>query len=154
MRFRKALWSAVTIAALASGGSADEPLLPEEAARSALLSAKTVRCSFNEGTTSTWDNGELSTVKSTWTAGPLIYDSIDLSVGRARAIGNVGATDVTAKSNFSSVTFVSAAEMGTNFTTVYAKRAPDGHLIAVLSRHHFNRGPYSSQYHGTCELLD
>lgn len=87
-----------------------------------LLSAKSLRCTFPVGSeaASQGENLNPTVNKSNMT---LLYDSIDLSTRRARAIGNVGASTELALGSETGITFIEKSTSGNYaFTTVLRKK--------------------------------
>lgn len=119
-----------------------------------LLNAKSLQCSFIKGYSGVWESGGLDISKGEMP--PLIFDSVNLKTSTARLIGNVGGTDVSVTATLKGLTFIEQTTTGNlNFTTVYGDIADDGDFITVHSRHLSIFGqPYSSQFHGTCKIID
>jgi len=89
--------------------------------------------------------------------GQVTFDSIDAKAGKARIVGNVGAGDVLVLVTIAGLTFVEQTAFGNvNLTTVFAAYdSPSSRrFVAVSSRHQNLNGPFPSQYHGTCSVLD
>ena len=86
-----------------------------------------------------------------------VFDSIDISNRKARMIAS-GATDVRiVVANSTGLTFAEVTDSGNaNFTTVFAAYSASGsdRFVVVTSRHQDILGPFPSQYHGTCEILE
>lgn len=121
-----------------------------------LMNAKSLKFEFGLGTVADWEGSKVKIEKDNFDA-TIIYDSIDLKTGKARMIGNIGATDVSVWATATGLTFVEQTGMGNLiFTTAfasYAKGTMD--FIAVTSRHlDFLIKPLPSQYHGTCKVWE
>ena len=86
-----------------------------------------------------------------------IFDSINAQASTARIIGNAGAGDVSVVVTPVGLTFIEQAGAGgLNFTTVFTHFVEPENVarVAVTSRHiTFFDGPFPSQYHGTCVIL-
>jgi hypothetical protein len=89
----------------------------------------------------------------------LHFDSVDPQRGKARLIGNEGATDVVVIPSASGLNFLEETPSGNiNLTTIFQsaeKNSTD--FIAVTSRHLLFPGlaglyPFPSQHHGTCKI--
>jgi hypothetical protein len=121
-----------------------------------LLRARSLRCEFQAGTQASWDGGSLKLKQVTaGEGGRMTFDSIDTRAGKARMIGNVGAVDVRVLMTVTGLTFVEETHFGNlNFTTVFGSYDSSRRVIAVSSRHQDINGPFPSQYHGTCSVLD
>ena len=135
----------------ASAQQADEPF-------TRLLSARSVRCDIGRGTQASWDGGKVQLLNSDFgPGGEVTFDSIDAKAGKARIIGNVGAGDVLVLVTIAGLTFVEQTPLGNvNFTTVFASydSPSSGRFVAVSSRHQNLNGPFPSQWHGTCSILE
>lgn len=123
-----------------------------------LLRAKTLRCEFGEGTQASWDGGDLKVVRGTFGKRTefIVYDSIDIKKGHARLVTSAGAGDVVVLSTLVGTSFIeSIPNGGLNITTVFARpvKPADERLVAVMSKHVDINGPFPSQWHGTCQIL-
>jgi hypothetical protein len=121
-----------------------------------LMNAKSLKLEFGPGTVADWEGSKVKVEKDNFDA-TIIYDSIDLKTGKARMIGNAGATDVSVWATGTGLTFVEQTSAGNLiFTTVfasYAKGTMD--FIAVTSRHlDLLIKPLPSQYHSTCKVWE
>lgn len=123
-----------------------------------LLKARSLRCDIQRGTQASWDGGNLKLEPATYgEGGRVTFDSIDIRSGKARLIGNAGAGDIQVVPTAVGLTFVEQTAFGNlNFTTVFGTYdSPSSRrLITVTSRHQDLHGPFPSQYHGTCSILD
>lgn len=119
-----------------------------------LLSSRSLKCTFQHGSTAKWKDGRLKmeTDRSTAT---IHFDNIDLQNKTARSIGNIGASDEILIVTASGITFVEQTAFGNLvFTTVFPYLNKEGNFIAVTSRHMDMVGPLPSQYHGACKKWD
>ena len=121
-----------------------------------LFKTKSLKCTFEMGTSGDWEKGELNIEKSRY-GGSLHFDSIDLKEGEARLIGKQDATDVMVIVTPGGITFMELTDTGNViFTTVfpeYKKGTRD--FIAVSSRHmNLPGGPLTAQYYGTCKVWE
>ena len=123
-----------------------------------LLNAQSIGCELKIGTQAFWDGGKLKLKESNFgEGGKVTFDSIDTRKGKARIIGTAGAGDVVVFITPSGLTFVEQTAFGNlNFTTVFAAYDSSSlrRFIAVSSRHMNFNGPFPSQYHGTCSILE
>lgn len=118
----------------------------------------TFRCTLGPGTSANWDSGSVAIERGNFGKPTVVvtFDSIDLSAGTGRVIGNAGASDLVVLSGSQSFTLVEQTGTGNYvFTTIFqAKAHSTGEYIAVMSRHMATpSGPFPSQYHGTCTRL-
>jgi len=151
---------AVVIYSIATVGSVTGNAQTQLDALASLLSARSIQCEQAKGTQADWDNGSLKLTQVNWEgrSGPdttLTFDSIDTQSGTARLISS-GAADVAVLTGPSGVTFIEQTDAGNmNFTTIFPYSQPPRSetFIFVRSRHFFIRGPFPSQYHGTCRIL-
>lgn len=107
---------------------------------------RSLRCDFADGTFRAWDKAS----RQTFDTLTLIFDSIDPAQGRARLVGNTGATDVSVVAAPRKTTFIEITTAGNvNTTTVY-ESAID--MKAVHSRHTGTpENPTLSQAYGYCK---
>ena len=87
----------------------------------------------------------------------MTFDSIDAKGGKARIIGNEGASNARVLLTATGLTFVEETAFGNvNFTTVFGRydSATSRRFVAISSRHQDINGPFPSQYHGTCSVLE
>jgi hypothetical protein len=122
------------------------------------VSAHSIRCQLGRGTQASWDGGKLELENANMgESGQATFDSIDPKAGKARLIGNAGAGDVLIIATSAGLTFIEQTAFGNvNFTTVFAAydSAASRRFVAVSSRHQNINGPFPSQYHGTCSVLE
>jgi len=106
---------------------------------------KALKCQFPKGVT--YDGGKLE--EDAQKDFSLIFDSIDLTKGTARLIGNIGASDVVVIANASTLNFIEVTPVGyLNVTTLF--HLPE--MPAVHSRHVvIIDEPMPSQRYGTCK---
>lgn len=130
---------------------ADEPM-------TRLLGAHSIRCEFGRGTQASWNGGALKLENSNFgEGGEVTFDSIDPNARKARIIANAGAGDVLLLVTAAGLTFVEQTPAGNlNFTTVFAAydSTASRRFVAVSSRHQNLFGPFPSQYHGACFVLE
>ena len=123
-----------------------------------LLEARSIRCELAKGTQASWDGGRLKLEGSDFgEGGKVTFDSIDAEAGKARIIANAGAGDVFVLVTVSGLTFLEQTSLGSiNLTTVFASydSPASRRFVAVSSRHQNLNGPFPSQYHGTCSILE
>lgn len=127
--------------------------------RKRLAEAESIKCQLDRGSQAEWDSGGATIEETSYgEGGTFVFGSIDPGAGTARLRGNVGEEMVSPLSTSAGLTFMELTPSGNvTFTTVYAAPAGtgDSRFIAVESRHHLSiRGAYSSQYHGTCEIME
>ena len=121
-----------------------------------LLGAKCLKCRFKKGVSARWDVKGVNIKPDDW-KGDIIFDSIDIKNGKARAVGNQGASDVVLLNTPSGLTFVETTGSGNMiFTTVFPLYKPGTHdYCAVMSRHmNLITAPLPSQYYGTCRVWE
>ncbi len=123
-----------------------------------LLRTRSLRCELGTGTQASWHGGRLKLEQSTFGQGGMVtFDSINAKGGKARIIGNAGAGNVRVLVTATGLTFVEETAFGNlNFTTVFGRydSAVSRRFVAVSSRHQDINGPFPSQYHGTCSVLE
>ncbi len=120
----------------------------------ALLTAKSLKCSFGSGSVGEWESKSVNVKNSNWD-NITHFDSIDINAKKARLIGNAASVDVAVLATPAGVTFVEQTSYGNlSFTTVFASyRKGSKEYIAVSSRHMLVLDkPLPSQYHGTCKI--
>lgn len=121
----------------------------------ALVAARSLKCQIGPGSVGKWAGAKISVEKDSFDSA-LHFDSIDLKSGKARLIGDQGASDVTVLGTASGITFVEQTGFGNLvITTVFRERIPGKtEFYAVVSRHMLMlRGdPLASQYHGSCKV--
>ena len=75
-----------------------------------LMTAKSLKCSFEDGLLYTWKNGELSSQKIAMA--PIIFDSINFKTEKARMIARLGSVDVRAIMTLGTAHFTESTESG------------------------------------------
>ena len=121
-----------------------------------LENARSLKCTFSTGMYADWKGGRLTTTRVNEEF-ILHFDNIATKEGRARLIGNQGASDIAVMLTPSGLTFVEVTPSGNhNFTTVFsAYKKGSQEFIAVTSRHILLMDdPFPSQFHGSCEQWD
>lgn len=135
-----------------SSGQAVPALFATDADREALMSARSLKCTFPLYSSTEWQR-DRPTVKTDDQDFGFQIDGIDYSQRTARMIGNAGADDLEVAPGTDTVSFVERVPAGAvNLTTVYAWRDSQGGFKAVHSRHTAIGGPTPSQQYGRCEL--
>lgn len=122
---------------------------------SALLSAKSLKCTLGPGAVGIWGTKSVNIDKDKWNT-PIHFDSIDVKAGKARIIGNVGADDISVIVTSAGITFVEQTGSGNLvFTTVFGSYLKGTNEFFVVSSRHMliMDKPLPSQYHGTCKEL-
>jgi len=128
----------------------------EEDAFSRLLEAKCLKCSFKKGFSTSWHATGVKTESDQW-KGDTVFDSIDIKQGKARIIGNQGASDIISIGSPSGITFIETTGIGNMiFTTVFPLyRHETDQFCAVMSRHmNLLTEALPSQYYGTCTIWE
>ena len=123
---------------------------------SRLLRAKCLKCSFKEGVSTSWHAKGVKIESDQW-KGDTIFDSIDTKNGKARIVGNRGASDVILIGSPSGITFIETSDIGNMvFTTVFPLYRPGtDQFCAVMSRHmNLITESLPSQYYGTCRVWE
>ena len=127
-------------------------LFASDADREALMSARSLKCTFPLYAATDWQR-DRPTVKTEDQDFGFQIDGIDYSGLTARMIGNAGSDDLQVSPGYDTVSFVERVPFGAvNLTTVYAWRNSRGGFKAVHSRHIAIAGPTPSQQYGQCEL--
>jgi hypothetical protein len=143
--------AALLLCLLLTGGAATAQNEPFKA----LVAARSLKCQIGPGSVGKWSGAKISVEKDSLDSA-LHFDSIDLKSGKARLIGDQGASDVTVWATASGITFVERTAFGNLvITTVFSERVPGkAAFYAVVSRHmQMLRGnPLPSQYHGSCKV--
>ena len=130
---------------------------------SQLLNAKTIRCSIEEGYTSTFDGKKRSFEKGAFSKKPedsiTTYAKIDLKQGAAIVIGNAGTDDIIVRPGEVGLNFIDFTDVGAMITsTVFSNRYPDGDYFFVTSRHsQLSFGEVTSlpsQCTGKCKIIE
>lgn len=131
----------------------------------ALDQVRSLRCETRTSVTTTWDRGvPAAGVAATPGMAPLTFDAIDRAAGRARLIGNAGATDVALMVGDNGLQFIERTGSGNvMMTTVYRAATtalPPGTFAFVHSRHFALMAPQPdrlivapSMHMGLCTVL-
>ena len=128
----------------------------EDEVFSRLLGAKCLKCSFKEGVSTSWSSKGVKIESDQW-KGDTIFDSIDIKQGKARIVGNQGASDIILIGSPSGITFIESTGIGNMvFTTVFPFYKPGtNEFCAVMSRHmNLMTEALPSQYYGTCKVWE
>jgi len=83
------------------------------------MSAKSLKCENGSGAIGVWEGSKVKVVKDNYNAS-IVFDSIDLTAGKARMIGEIGAVNVIVFATGSGLSFIE--QTGTrnlHFTTVF-----------------------------------
>src|SRR5262245_47329695 len=81
----------------------------------AFAGPSTYRCSFSDGVTTEWKDGQFETRKSSLSdqaAAIVVFDQINAQKGTARVIGNAGAADIMAMQTPKFLSLVEFSETG------------------------------------------
>ncbi len=130
-----------------------------------LLKARSIRITLINGATAHWSKAtkepkiEIGQWSSKEKDRDFVFDSIDLKKGKARMIGNQGATDVSVFATAEGISFIEKSDVGNVFfTTVFYDCVKDTQdYIVVHSRHlggFVADKPMPSQWHGTGRILE
>jgi hypothetical protein len=138
-----------------------EPGQPQTNALDVLLSAISISCQFDPGYSGGWSGDDIRVYSAAWQGGLIVYDSVDLTAGKARMTGSEGATGskigevkVRAAATSNGLYFSGFSPRGDLITTtVFAERDKLNRYMAVMSSHATEMGHNSSQFHGRCNTL-
>jgi hypothetical protein len=129
---------------------------------SRLLNASTISCTFDPGYGGWWQDEKLKVGTVAFKGGPISFDSIDISAGRARmrasagVVGSVsGETDVHVAPSSKSLNFYGIKPSGA-FTviTVYGEVDDSGRYLAAMSSHGDTVLNHETlQVFGACDIL-
>jgi hypothetical protein len=121
-----------------------------------LLEGHSLKCGFSVVSQTYWENGNLTIKTETEKDFLLHFDSIDIQRNHARLLGNLKAVDVSLLLTSGTLSFLeTTANGGVNLTTIFPSyRNESRGFIAVTSRHLSVFGPFSSQHHGSCQILE
>lgn len=121
-----------------------------------------MRCHFTADAETTWTNGQRAITSQKLNgqqpSNEVTYDSIDTRAGKARIIGNIGASNVIVQmDSFGALWIVDSPPAGFIFVTtilpIYA--AGTDEFIILESRHSWIRtDALATQSSGTCTLLE
>lgn len=128
-------------------------VLPASSNPADLLQARSLRCEFGPGAT-----GDLRSTSPSFQLSPggmggtMDFDSISVTQGRARFLGNNASVDVGVMMQGSTLNFFEFTASGSPIvTTVFSNQTQAGRFPAVMSRHVSIVGqPIPSQWLGSC----
>jgi hypothetical protein len=126
-----------------------------ESPTSRLLHARTLKCYFT-GSNTIWIRNGHRTIESNTEKGEITYDSIDLQKGSARAIGNVGAADVSVRSTQGEIWITEVTDLGNLVvSTVFPLYVEGTEDFVILESRHTIAGTIvlGEQSSGGCKLL-
>jgi hypothetical protein len=127
----------------------------QQDARPMLVSARSLRCTFDSGTAVVLSNSGPS-VRPDALLGPVTFDAIDRTGQRARLVGALGAADVSLVAGATWLTFIDTSTPAPGLYTVYAAFAPSHlkkALVAVGSIHEVAPVPTGELVYGSCTVL-
>lgn len=125
----------------------------------ALLSSTHLYCKFADGSSGNADNDSFKPGGAFFASGPVTFEVLDLTAGRAQMTGDRGSassptgvsamrvTETESTLNFSGITPLGEIVL----TTVFATKSPSGRFTAVTSRHGMREPHISAQWFGSCE---
>ena len=120
---------------------------------SQLLTARSLKCHFGEGTSTMWQGSKPKTSSAHFDQ-DVHFDSIDIKSQSARLIGNIGARDVKVFATQVGVSFVESEPAVVDLTTVFPIYGNNHDFIAVDTRHVMISGAsMAEQYYGSCQVL-
>jgi hypothetical protein len=120
---------------------------------SQLLAARSLKCHFGQGTSTTWPGSKAKTSTSRFDQ-DVHFDSIDFKNQSARLIGNIGAADVKVFATEVGVSFIDSAPAVVDLTTVFPIYGNGHDFIAVDTRHVMVSGAsMAEQYYGSCQIM-
>lgn len=135
--------------------------------RIALDDVTSLRCFSGKGYSVTWDGGtpKFKAARFPGEDDHIQFDAIDRKRGRARLIGNAGASEVRVVATDPGLHLLEFTPSGNlNVTTVFSaspKQLPPGSFVFVASRHldligdpEGPPGIIASQYHGICKAWE
>ena len=147
------IWGTVICAALClasvTASGADDPL-------TRLRQARSLRCSFTGAAVTEFKDGRRA-ITITQDKGSVVFDDIDLERGTARAIGNVGAGNLTATWQANALWLLLRAPNGNLIlTTVFPAYEPGTNHFVVVESRHWAIGQFASgeQDSGSCAVLE
>lgn len=118
-----------------------------------LLSARSLKCHFGQGTSTTWSGSKPKTLTARFDQ-DIHYDSIDFKNQSARLIGNIGAGNVKVFATDLGVSFIESASAVADLTTVFPIYGNGRDFIAVDTRHVMVSGAsMAEQYYGSCQIM-
>ena len=121
-----------------------------------LLEGHSLKCGFSVVSQTYWENGNLTIKTETENDFLLHFNSIDIQRNHARLHGNLEVVDVSLLLTGGTLSFLeTTANGGVNLTTIFPSyRNESREFIAVTSRHLSVFGPFPSQHHGSCQVLE
>ena len=120
---------------------------------SQLLAARSLKCHFGQGTSTTWLGSKPTTSTARFNQ-DVHFDSIDFKNQSAREIGNIGAGDVKVFVTEVGVSFVESAPAVVDLTTVFPIYGNGHDFIAVDTRHVIVSGEsMAEQYYGSWQIM-
>ena len=153
-RWRQLHLRCLSYGSLASGATESDPV-------SRLRTARSLRCHFTAEADTKWTKGQRSITNEALNpdvANEVVYDSIDVRKGKARIVGNIGASDVAVHADsFGAIWIVDVSPAGFVFVTtimpLYAAGTED--FIVLESRHSWvGQSALGEQPSGSCALLE
>lgn len=144
MRFRFILITTIALSTMLAYAK-DDPM-------SQLLAARSLKCHFGQGTSTTWTGSKPKTATAR-SDQDVHFDSIDFKNQSARLIGNIGAGNIKVFATEVGVSFTESARAVVDLTTVFPIK--NGHdFIAVNTRHVMVSGAaMAEQFYGSCQVL-
>lgn len=117
-----------------------------------LSAVRSLKCQFPRGIFIKWNGGTISPESDGEGLPEIFFDNINFATGKARIIGNNGASDVSLIRQSAGLSFVETTTFGSVIiTTIFTHSTPDGEYLAVMSRHIDSlASPLPSQYYGMC----
>ena len=145
MRFRFLLLAALALSTAFAYGKED-PI-------SQLFSARSLKCHFDNGTSTMWPGSKPKT-SAAHLGQDVHFEAIDIKYQSARVIGNSGARDVKVFPARAGLSFIEMAPDAVELTTVFPVRGKDRDFIAIDTRHVMASGAaIGEQYYGSCQIL-
>jgi hypothetical protein len=152
MRFRFILITIIALSTMVAYAK-DDP-------RSQLLAARSLKCHFGQGTSTTWPSGKPKTTPAqAGTDLDINFDSIAIQNRSARIIGNNGAGDVKVLATRVGLFFIHSAPAAFDVTTVFPIYGKGRDFIAVNTRHVMTPDLFApgasmaEQYFGSCQIM-
>jgi hypothetical protein len=122
-----------------------------------------LKCNFKQGEYASFENGYIEREEAGELGNEIIYGSLDISTGKGRMIGNMGAVDVAVLQSDGGLSVIERTNTGNlAIATIYKDDAnktiykddANKKYFAVYSRHMKTLTPNVSQYYGFCESID
>lgn len=113
------------------------------------------KCTFGPGSSANWDTGKVLIERANFGIpnATIHFDAIDVAAGSGRMIGNAGSNDLIVLNTGAGITLIETTGAGNfSFVTIFSShRKETRERNAVMSRHvDTPKGPFPSQYYGTC----